>query len=1009
MITYIVFGLAALCVVLMGLSMLFSPTQRNIGFANVSRRMWNSALVVAGSMVGTALIAGSLVMSDTSERALQDGAFAHLGEVDITVRAVDPTTFEIAPITTEMVRTVALEALVAATDGQVDGVMVAVERDLPVVKVELDPDSSRGFRPILAEPEVTVVGLDFSSLKGFGSRAPSLSSRPTPASGQAYASRSLARELELDSGDSIAVFYKNQPSLFRIAQVIEDHGISGLRIDQDDSTGTVLLSLDAAQRLMELDENEVNAVLISNVGGVIEGNSPTESVEKASRDLLEEAWPDLDWALRQDKRHALSEGGDGPSTGDIFLMVSSFAILAGVMLIINIYAMLAEERRTEMGIMRAVAFKRQQLVMTFAYEGFVYSAIASVVGAVVGAALGALIVSGLSELIAQDQSASLERLPLTIKPSTLLFAGSAGLLISFVTALITSIRISRLNVVMAIRDLSEPEGDGPGRWQLLAIPLAFGLGAFLTFVGFANANGYFQYMGPCLMLVSGAAGVGRFLPPRLVFTVGGSAIIVYSFLADRLEEVKILIDEGPALFFITGIFMLLAGMMIIAFNLSLVLWIVRLGSAWLNRLEPIVRIAIAYPAVNRMRTAFTMGMFGLVLFGVTLITMYGGLLDGFINANLEKAAGGFDVVVRNTRSNAIEDLESELRSSGQVDLSRITAVMPVHRGQVKFPDFERPKGDDNEEASDEPKREDDKYVQDSVHGVGEAFASQQKYPLEARMERFATDADTWAALVADPSLALVSARYDGTNDGVDNAQLDPGDTVRLLNPANGDIVEKTVAGRLEPIEIGFGVLGGVVVSSEAFHQGFAESSYLDEGPGLFVVNVTDDADLGDFGKQMEKALITTGARVRVVHKELSDELSEVSTFLRIFQGFLAFGLIVGVAGLAVIAARSVHQRRQGIGMLRALGFQPGMVLASLLIEWSFIAIVGILLGVGLGFLGGYRLYVLFVRDAGGGFSVPWFELVWITAVVYLASLAFTVVPALRASRLPPVQALRLQE
>ena len=1008
MFTYIVLTLAALCTGLLGLSMLFNPIQRGIGLANVARRKWNSALVVAGSMVGTALIAGSLVMADTSERTLQDAAFAHLGEIDITIRGLTPVTFEVAPITPEMVETVSLDALNAATDGQVDGVLTAVESDLPVVKVEPDPSAPLGFRPVLAEPEVTVVGLDFSSLKDFGSSQPSLSSQPTLVSGQAYVSQSLSKELELEPGDDIAVYYRNQPSVYRVSQVLEDDGISGRRIDQDDSTGTVLLSMSDAQRLMGLESDQVNAVLISNVGGIIEGNAATESVEKATRDLLEEAWPETEWALRNDKQSALREGGGGPSTGDIFLMFSSFAILAGVMLIINIYAMLAEERRTEMGIMRAVAFKRQQLVMTFAYEGFVYSAIASVVGAVIGAALGALIVAGLSEIIAQDQSASLEGLPLTIKPLTLLLAGSAGLLISFVTAFITSIRISRLNIVMAIRDLSEPEGSGPGRWQLAAIPLAFILGALLTFMGFANANGYFQYIGPCVMLISAAAGVGRFLRPRLVFTLGGGAIIAYIFLADRLEEVKILIDEGPGLFFISGIFMLLAGMMIIAFNLSLVLWAVRLGSAGLNRLEPIVQIAIAYPAVNRTRTALTMGMFGLVLFGVTFLTMYGGLLDGFITANLEKAAGGFDVVVYNSTVNRIEDLEAELRASDEVDTAQVASIMPVHRARVKFPDFERPKPDDEEE-SDEPEREDDKYVGDSIHGVGAAFASQQKYVLEARLDQFATDADAWAAVVTDPNLALVSARYDGTNDGVDNAQLNPGDTVRLLNPATGDIVEKTIAGRLEPIEVGFRVLWGVIVSTEAFQQDFAESSFRGAAPRLFVMNLTDDTNLAAFGKQIEKALITTGAPVRVVREVLNDELTEVSTFLRIFQGFLAFGLIVGVAGLAVIAARSVYQRKQAIGMLRALGFQPSMVLASLLIEWSFIALVGIMLGVGLGFLGGYRLWVLFVRDAGGAFAVPWFELVWISALVYGASLIFTVIPALRASRMPPVEALRHQE
>jgi hypothetical protein len=174
-----------------------------------------------------------------------------------------------------MVETISAAALNEATNGQVDGVIAAVESDLPAVKVEPDPNSALGFRPVLAEPEATVVGLDHSALADFGSSEPSLSSQPTPGHGEAYVSRSLSEELELAPGDEIAVYHKNRPSVFRVDRVLEDDGISGRRIDHEDSTGTTLLSISDAQKLMGLDEDAANAILISNVGGVIEGNAAT--------------------------------------------------------------------------------------------------------------------------------------------------------------------------------------------------------------------------------------------------------------------------------------------------------------------------------------------------------------------------------------------------------------------------------------------------------------------------------------------------------------------------------------------------------------------------------------------------------------------------------------------------------------------------------------------------------------------------------------------------------------
>ena len=132
--------------------------------------------------------------------------------------------------------------------------------------------------------------------------------------------------------------------------------------------------------------------------------------------------------------------------------------------------------------------------------------------------------------------------------------------------------------------------------------------------------------------------------------------------------------------------------------------------------------------------------------------------------------------------------------------------------------------------------------------------------------------------------------------------------------------------------------------------------------------------------------------------------------LRILQAFLAFGLVVGIAGLAVVAARAVYQRRQDIGTLRALGFRRGMVLAYLLVESSFVSLLGILLGVGVGALAGYGVYLSYIKDdIGGSFGFPLLEVGGLVAIVYIAGLIFTFLPALRAANLPPAEALRPKE
>ena len=121
------------------------------------------------------------------------------------------------------------------------------------------------------------------------------------------------------------------------------------------------------------------------------------------------------------------------------------------------------------------------------------------------------------------------------------------------------------------------------------------------------------------------------------------------------------------------------------------------------------------------------------------------------------------------------------------------------------------------------------------------------------------------------------------------------------------------------------------------------------------------------------------------------------------------GLLVGIAALGVIAARSVVERRQQIGVLRALGFRRGQVRFAFLIESSFVALLGITLGVALGAALSFGLISSLGEDlAGATYQVPWTSLALIVGLSYAASLLTTYLPARQASRVYPAEALRYE-
>ncbi len=132
-----------------------------------------------------------------------------------------------------------------------------------------------------------------------------------------------------------------------------------------------------------------------------------------------------------------------------------------------------------------------------------------------------------------------------------------------------------------------------------------------------------------------------------------------------------------------------------------------------------------------------------------------------------------------------------------------------------------------------------------------------------------------------------------------------------------------------------------------------------------IIRLAEGVDPASTSAALESAFLKNGLESVDLIQELRDALATQLVFQQLLLGFLTVGLVVGVAALGVISTRAVVERRQQIGMLRALGFQREMVSWIFLIESSFVALLGIGLGVGLALIPASQMVTDMAADIPG--------------------------------------------
>ena len=156
----------------------------------------------------------------------------------------------------------------------------------------------------------------------------------------------------------------------------------------------------------------------------------------------------------------------------------------------------------------------------------------------------------------------------------------------------------------------------------------------------------------------------------------------------------------------------------------------------------------------------------------------------------------------------------------------------------------------------------------------------------------------------------------------------------------------------------------------------------------------------------------------IVFNEFMKQIDGMSIALRVLLGLIgAMTLAIGGVGLTNIMLVAVTQRTREIGILKSLGATRGAILMQFLLEAMAIVTLGGLLGVALGlvFTQGIGtlpfLGPLFKDDSGSGdihLRISSFAVITSTFVLELIGLISGLLPAIKASRLDPIEALRYE-
>jgi putative ABC transport system permease protein len=587
-------------------------------------------------------------------------------------------------------------------------------------------------------------------------------------------------------------------------------------------------------------------------------------------------------------------------------------------------------------------------------------------------------------------------------------------------------------------------------WPWILAPIGMVLGVLAIMAANGSGSEFLFSFGFCIIPLSAALLASHYrAPPRTTWTIVGLILAAYWMAPVNVGE-ELLGREMKGdieMFVVSGIMTVVAFTLIIVFNARLLTLLFQRNGHWKYRtpailgaatlaaaaagvalgdagdgvgqlayllaillalaggcayasvrfpgIAPALKMGVAYPLSNRFRTGMTIAMFSLIIFSLTVFSAVNANFIAVISG--ETAKDGWDVVATENRTNDVPDLVAALESAGAPESQQVAEA-----GRVTLATGEQQIRQDG--AAD--------FKSYPVLAADDAFFGNSQAGLDSRANGYASDREVLDAVRTQPNLALldwnsIQDDQDSDYDWVPDVEVKDGKfepfQVEFRNLATDETGTATIIGVLAT-KLESTYVAGLYVNEATYEPVYGEANY--QRTYLRLVSGTDAVESA---KGIESALSTAGVQAESIDKLIDDSAAMDRAFTRLFQAFMALGLFVGVAALGVIAFRSVVERRQQIGMLRAIGYQSNSVALTFVLESTFVAMMGILSGVVGGVVVSRNLFTIGQFSGEGvDFSMPWGEVAVFVMAAFVVSLFMTWWPSRSAASVPVAEALRYE-